>query len=100
MNDDFFQALANPYRREIIKLLKWKNLSAGEIAEKFDISQPSISRHLDILKRAEIITAERKANQIIYSLNLSFVQEMYIEISDLFKSKRKVKKGDIIRENK
>lgn len=100
MNDDFFQALANPYRREIIKLLKWKNLSAGEIAENFDISQPSISRHLDILKRAEIITAERKANQIIYSLNLSFVQEMYIEISDLFKSQHKVQKGDIIRENK
>ena len=71
MKEDFFQALASPYRREIIKLLKWKNLSAGEIADHFDISQPSISRHLDILKQAEIVTAERKANQIIYSLNLS-----------------------------
>ena len=70
MNDDFFQALASPYRREIIKLLKWQNLTAGEIAAKFDISQPSISRHLDILKRAEIIVAEKRANQIIYSLNL------------------------------
>lgn len=61
MKDDFFQALASPYRREIIKLLKWKNLSAGEIADHFDISQPSISRHLDILKQAEIVTAERNA---------------------------------------
>ena len=78
MNDDFFQALASPYRREIIRLLKWKNLSAGEIAERFDISQPSISRHLDVLKRAEIVTTERRANQIIYSLNLSVVQEMYL----------------------
>ncbi len=84
MNDDFFQALANPYRREIIKMLKWKNMSAGEIAEHFSISQPSISRHLDVLKRAELVTAERKANQIIYSLNLSIMQEMYIQLKDLF----------------
>ncbi len=83
MSDEFYQALVSPYRREIIKLLKWKNLSAGEIAEHFDISQPSISRHLDVLKRAEIVTTERKANQIIYSLNLSAMDEMYIQLSDL-----------------
>lgn len=88
MNDDFFQALASPYRREIIKMLKWKNMSAGEIAEQFDISQPSISRHLDVLKRAEIITAERKANQIFYSLNLSVMQEMYIQLKDFFDTKQ------------
>lgn len=83
MNDEFYQALANPYRRKIIQLLKWKNLSAGEIAEHFDITQPSISRHLDILKRAKIVAAERKANQMIYSLNLSVLDEMYIQLSDL-----------------
>ena len=83
MNDEFYQALASPYRREIIKLLKWENLSAGEISKHFNISQPSISRHLDILKRAEIVTAERKANQIIYSLNRSVIEEMYIQLSDL-----------------
>lgn len=83
MNEDFFHALASPYRREIIKLLKWKNMNAGEIAEHFDISQPSISRHLDVLKHAEIITSERKGNQIIYSLNLSVMQEMYIKLSEL-----------------
>ena len=44
MKEDFFQALASPYRREIIRLLKWQNLSAGEIAEKFSISQPSVSQ--------------------------------------------------------
>ncbi len=83
MNEDFFHALASPYRREIIKLLKWKNMNAGEIAEHFDISQPSISRHLDVLKHAEIVTSERKGNQIIYSLNLSVMQEMYIKLSEL-----------------
>ena len=48
MGDDFFQALANPYRREIIRLLKWRSRTAGEIAAHFSISQPSISRHLDV----------------------------------------------------
>lgn len=62
-------------------------MNAGEIAEHFNISQPSISRHLDVLKRAEIVTSERKANQIIYSLNLSVMQEMYMELNDLFDMK-------------
>ena len=86
MNDDFFQALASPYRREIIKMLKWRNMSAGEIAERFSISQPSISRHLDVLKRAGIVTGERRGNQIIYSLDISLMQEMYIGFKELFDS--------------
>ncbi len=84
MNDEFFQALTNPYRREIIKLLRWKNMSAGEIVEQFDIAQPTISRHLDVLRKAEIVTSERKGNQIIYSLNLSAIQEMFVYMSELF----------------
>ncbi|MGM9662525.1 MAG: autorepressor SdpR family transcription factor [Oscillospiraceae bacterium] len=87
MSDDFFQALANPCRREIIRLLKWKNLSAGEIAAHFDISQPSVSRHLEVLRRAEIVTAERRGNQIIYSLNLSVLQEMCLQLTELFETK-------------
>lgn len=84
MNDEFFQALTNPYRREIIKLLRWKNMSAGEIVEQFDIAQPTVSRHLDVLRKAEIVTSERKGNQIIYSLNLSAIQEMFMYMSELF----------------
>ena len=87
MNDSFFQALSNPYRREIIKLLKWKNMNAGEIAEHFQITQPSVSRHLDVLKKAEIITVERKGTQLIYSLNLSAVQEMFVYMTELFETK-------------
>lgn len=67
--DDFFQALANPYRREILLLLKHGDLSAGEIAAHFSVSQPSISRHLDVLKHAELISSTKLANRIIYSLN-------------------------------
>lgn len=87
MNDSFFQPLSNPYRREIIKLLKWKNMNAGEIAEHFQIAQPSVSRHLDVLKKAEIVTVERRGTQLIYSLNLSTVQEIYVYITELFEAK-------------
>ena len=83
MRDDFFQALASPYRREIIRLLKWRTLSAGEIAGHFDIAQPSVSRHLEVLKNAGLITSRRQANQVIYSLNLSMVQEMIMEVMEL-----------------
>ena len=83
MRDDFFQALASPYRREIIRLLKWRTLSAGEIAGHFDIAQPSVSRHLEVLENAGIITSRRQANQVIYSLNLSMVQEMIMEVMEL-----------------
>ncbi len=87
MNDGFFHALASPCRREIIELLKWNSLSAGEIAAQFHISQPSVSRHLDILRQAEIVTAERRGNQIIYSLNLSTAQEIVVQISKLLAPK-------------
>ncbi len=93
MKEDFFQALASPYRREIIRLLKWKNMSAGEIAEHFDISQPSVSRHLDILKQSEIVTVERKANRLIYSLNLSVMEEIFVQLSDLFQMKENIQGG-------
>lgn len=87
MGEDFFQTLASPYRREIIKLLTWKNRSAGEIAAHFTISQPSISRHLDVLKRAKLVTAERRGNQIIYALNMTVMQELYLQLEELFDRK-------------
>ena len=54
-----------------------------EIAGHFDIAQPSVSRHLEVLKNAGIITSRRQANQVIYSLNLSMVQEMIMEVMEL-----------------
>lgn len=96
MNDEFFQALSNPYRREIIRLLRWRNMSAGEIVAKFDIAQPSISRHLDVLKKAEIVTAQRRGNQMIYSLNLSTAQEMLVYMTELFEPRER--KGGLANE--
>ena len=84
MNDDIFSGARQPVPARDHPPLKWKTLSAGEIADQFDISQPSVSRHLDILKRAGIVTAERRANQIFYSLNLSVLQEFLVEAAALF----------------
>lgn len=70
-----FQALADPTRREILRLLSASDLSAGEIASNFHISLPSVSHHLNVLKTAELVTAERKGQSIVYSLNSTVAQE-------------------------
>lgn len=84
MNKDPFYALSSPYRREIIKLLKWQNMSAGDIASNFSISKPSLSRHFEILKNAEIISEERRGNVIIYSLNLDTMHKISGILDELF----------------
>ncbi len=71
-----FKALNDETRRQIIELLKEKDLNAGEIADKFHISKPSISHHLDILKRADLITSEKKGQFVEYSLNTSILEDL------------------------
>ena len=74
--NSLFKALNDKTRREILELLKEKDLSAGEIAEKFDIAKPSISHHLDLLKQAELVTSEKKGQFIYYSLNVTVFDEL------------------------
>lgn len=74
--NDIFKALNDPTRREILELLKEKDLSAGEIADAFHISKPSISHHLDILKRADLITSEKNGQFIIYSINTTIIEDV------------------------
>jgi len=64
-----FRALADPTRRQILKALKEKDLRAGEIVEMFTISAPSVSRHLSILKAAELVGERREGNSIVYRLH-------------------------------
>ena len=71
-----FKALNDETRREILDLLKVKDLSAGEIADYFNISKPSISHHLDILKRADLISSEKKGQYVIYSLNTTIMEDV------------------------
>ncbi len=71
-----FKALNDPTRREILELLKKKDMTAGEIADQFHISKPSISHHLDLLKRAELVVAVKEGQFIFYSINTTVMDEM------------------------
>lgn len=74
--NNLFKALNDQTRREILELLKDSNMTAGEIADRFDISKPSISHHLDLLKQAGLIEAEKNGQFITYSLNTTVVDEI------------------------
>jgi DNA-binding transcriptional ArsR family regulator len=71
-----FKALSDPTRRKIIMLLKEKDLTAGEIAEQFNMTKPSISHHLSLLKQADLVRDERNGQNIYYSLNTTVFQEV------------------------
>lgn len=71
-----FKALNDATRREILELLKTKDRSAGEIADHFTISKPSISHHLDILKQADLIASGKKGQFVIYSINTTIMEDV------------------------
>jgi ArsR family transcriptional regulator len=74
--NDVFRALSDPTRREILELLRSGPRSSGEIAEKFSTSWATISRHLSVLKDAELILAERDGQHVVYELNTTVFQEV------------------------
>jgi len=81
------RALADPIRREILNLLKKGRLSAGEICDHFPVTGASISRHLSVLKEADLIRDNREGKFIYYDLNASVLEEIMLWITDL--------KGDV-----
>jgi DNA-binding transcriptional ArsR family regulator len=81
------RALSDPIRREILNLLKKGRMSAGDIVDHFEVTGASISRHLSVLKEADLIRDHREGKFIFYELNASVLEEMLLWIKDL--------KGDI-----
>lgn len=77
------KALADPIRREILNMLKSGKMSAGEISEPFSVTSASISRHLSVLKDADLIRDERDGKFIYYELNASVLEEIMLWITDL-----------------
>ncbi len=71
-----FKALNDPTRREILELLQQRDMTAGEIVDQFSISGPSISHHLDLLKQAGLVNAEKEGQYIYYSLNTTVVDDI------------------------
>ncbi|MHB8577270.1 MAG: autorepressor SdpR family transcription factor [Dehalococcoidia bacterium] len=78
------QALADPTRRQILQLLRRRDMTAGEIAAQFAMSAPSVSHHLAALKNAGLVRAERNGQTIVYSLESTVVQEVLQELFRLF----------------
>jgi ArsR family transcriptional regulator len=79
-----FKALSDPTRREILRLLARGEQTAGDLAERFDMTKPSVSHHFGVLKEAELIRSRRDGQQIYYSLNTTVVQDLLAWIWDLY----------------
>jgi DNA-binding transcriptional ArsR family regulator len=84
-----FKALADPTRREILGLLRRGEMTAGDLAERFDMTKPSMSHHFAVLKDADLITSRREGQQIWYGLNTTVVQDVAAWAMDLIASGKK-----------
>ncbi|HUO89896.1 MAG TPA: autorepressor SdpR family transcription factor [Rhizomicrobium sp.] len=80
---DVFDALAHPVRRKILKLLRRKAMSAGDLAEQFDLAKPTLSGHFAVLKAADLVTTERQGTSIIYRVNMSALEEATAALMEL-----------------
>jgi len=74
--NDVFKALNDPTRREILKMLRRQDMTAGDIAAKFNMTAPSISHHLDKLKRAGLVTIVKKGQFVLYSINTTIIDDL------------------------
>jgi ArsR family transcriptional regulator len=80
-----FKALNDPTRRAILDLLREKDMTAGEIADAFNITKPSISHHLDLLRQANLVSSEKKGLYVFYSLNTTVLDDLMVWILKLKK---------------
>lgn len=82
--NEAFKALADPTRREVLRLLRGGEMTAGELAERFDITKPSMSHHFQVLKQADLIGSRRDGQQIYYFLNTTVAEDLLAILMDLF----------------
>jgi len=81
---DVFKAISDPTRRQILKLLQGGSMTAGELAEAFDITKGSLSYHFNVLKAADLIRSERRGQHLVYSLNTTVFEDVASLLMDLF----------------
>jgi DNA-binding transcriptional ArsR family regulator len=84
--DDVFRALADPTRREILRLLRKRDMTAGELADHFTLAASTLSGHFNVLKHAGLVLVERKGTTLVYSLNVSAAEESVGALMDIFRS--------------
>lgn len=83
--NDVFRALADPTRREILRLLRERDMTAGELAERFPLAPSTLSGHFNVLKHAGLIVAERQGTTLVYSLNVSAAEESIGAVMEIFR---------------
>ena len=91
--NEAFHALSDPTRREILRLLRTRDMTAGDICEHFDLARSTLSGHFTVLKHAELIVAEKSGTTITYSLNLSAVEGLLGSVMDILGTVPKQKKS-------
>jgi DNA-binding transcriptional ArsR family regulator len=82
--NEVFKALSDPTRREILRILSRGERTAGELAEPFDMTRPSMSHHFAVLREAGLVRSRRDGQQIIYSLDTTVVEDVLARLWDLF----------------
>jgi ArsR family transcriptional regulator, arsenate/arsenite/antimonite-responsive transcriptional repressor len=83
LGNDAFKALADPTRREILRLLRRGEMTAGELAQRFDTTKPTLSHHFAVLKDADLVTARRDGQTIWYALNTTVLEDVVAWAIDL-----------------
>lgn len=84
MLGNVYKALADPTRRQVLQLLQTRDMSAGELAEHFTSAWPTLSRHFAVLREADLIQGEKRGASIIYSLNVSVLEEALLGMMEMF----------------
>ncbi len=90
--NEVFKALSDPTRREVLRLLAKGEKTAGELADHFDITKPSVSHHFAVLKKADLIRSRREGQQIYYALNTTVAQDIAALVLDIFGGRSKPEK--------
>jgi len=80
-----YKALSDPTRRKILQLLRERDMTAGELAEHFDSTKPTLSRHFSVLREADLIQGNRNGTSITYRLNVSVLEETLLGMMEMFK---------------
>jgi DNA-binding transcriptional ArsR family regulator len=94
MVNDVFQALSDPTRRAILRMLHQRDMTAGEIAERFPLAKSTLSGHFNVLKNARLILPERNGTTIVYSLNLSVVEESLAAVMEVLDVGKRAKRSN------
>jgi ArsR family transcriptional regulator, arsenate/arsenite/antimonite-responsive transcriptional repressor len=92
-DNHIFRALADPTRREVLRLLRNREMTAGELAERFDMTKPTMSHHFALLKEANLISSRRQGQTIWYGLNTTVLQDVVGWVMDLIKPDNNRKGG-------